>query len=110
MFNQLLLGFVETVLYKLPKRGPRANPDGNMGTRWLEGTFLGSSMSSNSYVIGTDEGVAAAHAIYRRPSANRWSVERVTRLAATLWSTRDERRDSQLQGCSNRGGEEEQLD
>ena len=40
-FNQLLLGFGETVLYKLPSKGPRANPDGNMGTRWLEGVFLG---------------------------------------------------------------------
>ena len=29
MFNQLLLGFWETVLYKLPSKGPRANPDGN---------------------------------------------------------------------------------
>ena len=40
MFNQLLLGFGEVVLHKLPSKGPKANPDGNMGTRWLEGIFL----------------------------------------------------------------------
>ena len=32
-FNQLLRGFAETVLYTLPCNGPRANPDGNMGTK-----------------------------------------------------------------------------
>ena len=44
--------------------------------------------SSNSYVAGTDDGVAAARTIYRRPLENRWSVERITRLTATPWSTR----------------------
>ena len=89
MFNQLLLGFAETVLYKLPSKGPRANPDGNMGTKWLEGLFLGFSRSSNSYMIGTEDGVVAARSIYRRPAANRWSVDRVTSLTATPWSVRD---------------------
>ena len=41
MFNQLLLGVGESVLYKLPSKGPRANPGGNMGTKWLEGISLG---------------------------------------------------------------------
>ena len=89
MFNQLLLGFAETVLYKLPSKGPRANPDGNMGAKWLEGLFLGFSRSSNSYMIGTEDGVVAARSIYRRPAANRWSVDRVTSLTATPWSVRD---------------------
>ena len=75
--------------YNLPLKGQKANTDGNMGTRWLEGISLGFSRSSNSYVIGTDEGVVAARSIYRRPSENRWSVERATRLTATPWSTRD---------------------
>ena len=83
MFNQLLLGFAETVLYKLPTEGPRANPDGNMGTRWLEGIFFGFSRSANSYVIGTDEGIVRARSIYRRPAENRWSVDRATSLTAT---------------------------
>ena len=85
----LLLGFAETVLHKLASKGPRANPDGNMGTKWLEGTFLGFGRSSNSYMIGTDDGVVAARTIYRRPLENRWSVDRITRLVATPWSPGD---------------------
>jgi hypothetical protein len=88
-FNQLLVGFAETVLYKLPVKGPRANPDGNMGAKWLEGVFLGFGRSSNSYIIGTDDGVVNARTIYRRPSENRWNLDRVSRLTATPWSTRD---------------------
>ena len=60
MFNQLLLGFTGAVLYKLPTKGP----DGKVGTRWLEGTFLGFGRSCNSYIIGTDDGVVAATAGY----------------------------------------------
>ena len=66
-FNQHVLGFAETILYKLPNKGPRANPDGNMGTRWLEGVFLGFGFSANTYFVGTDERIANARTIYRRP-------------------------------------------
>ena len=31
--NQLLFGFGEIVLYKLPSKGPWADPDGNVGTK-----------------------------------------------------------------------------
>ena len=77
------------MLYKLPSKGPRANPDGNMGTKWLEGIFLGFSRSSNSHLVGTNEGVVTARSIYRRPAASRWSVDRATGLTATPWSIRD---------------------
>ena len=89
MFNQLLLGFAETVLYKLPSKGPRANPGWNMGTKWLEGIFLGLGRPSNSCMVGTDDGVVAARTVYRRPLENRWPVDRITRLIATPWSLRD---------------------
>ena len=89
MFSQSLFGFAETVLYKLPSKVPRADPDGNMGTKWLEGIFLGFGRSSNSYIIGTQDGVVAARAIYRRPLENRWSVDRATSLTATPWSVRE---------------------
>ena len=88
-FNQLLLGFGETVLYKLPSKGPRANPDGNMGTKWLEGIFLGFSRSSNSYTICTDDGVTHARSIYRRPLENRWVPDRTMSLTATPWLIRN---------------------
>ena len=50
---------------------------------------MGFSRSSNSYVIGTDDGVVRARSIYRRPAANRWSVQRATSLTATPWSIRE---------------------
>ena len=88
-FRQLLLGFGECVLYKLPSKGPHSNPDGNMGGRWLEGVFLGYSRSSNTYTVATIDGVANVRSIYRRPAENRWNFERVARIAATPWSTRE---------------------
>ena len=54
-FGQKLLGFGEVVLYKLPTKGPLSAPDGNMGTRWRSGVFLGYHRSSNVYLIGTAE-------------------------------------------------------
>jgi hypothetical protein len=87
-FNQLLLGFGETVLYKLPSKGPRANPDGNMGTRWLEVIFLGFSRSSNTYTICTDDGITKARSVYRRPLQNRSVSDRTMSLTATPWSER----------------------
>ena len=33
-FNQRLLGFGELVMYKLPGKGPRHQPNGNMGAQW----------------------------------------------------------------------------
>ena len=46
-FNQPMLGFGEQVLYKLLSKGPMSNPDGNMGTMWLQGTCVGHSLTSN---------------------------------------------------------------
>ncbi len=88
-FNQRLLGFAETVLYKLPAKGPHSAPDGNMGTRWLEGCFLGFHRSSNTYIIGTPQGTVTARALMRRPIENRWKAEAMSQLTATPWSERD---------------------
>ena len=42
-----------------------------MGSRWLEGVFLGYSRSSNTYIVATVDGVANVRSIYRRPAENR---------------------------------------
>ena len=70
-FRQLLLGFGECVLYKLHVKGPNSATDGNMGSRWLEGVFLGYSRSSNTYVLATVDHVSNVRSIYRRPAENR---------------------------------------
>ena len=95
-FRQMILGFGENILYKLPSKGPRSQPDGNMGTRWLEGTFLGYSKSSNTYIIATGDGVTTARSLYRRPMANRWNHEKVAAITATPWSVRDKPVPAQL--------------
>ena len=70
-FKQLLLSFGECILYKLPVKGPQSQPDGNMGTRWQDGVFIGFNRSANTYIVATENGIAYARSIYRRPAANR---------------------------------------
>ena len=88
-FNQLILGFGECVLYKLPTKGPRSRPDGNMGTRWLEGVFLEFSRSSNTYMVASDEGVETCRSLCRKPLEKRWAAGRIMQLKSTPWSLRE---------------------
>ena len=87
-FNQRMLGFGELVLYKLPSKGPKSNPDGNMGTRWLEGNFIGYHRSSNTYLVATTTGVTTSRSLARRPPENRWSADKLAAIQATPWSER----------------------
>ena len=91
-----MLGFAKCVLYKLPTKGPRSKPDGNMGTRWLEGVFLGFNRSSNTYIIATEDGVESCRSLYRKPIENRWMAERILQLKSTPWLLR-ERAEPQLE-------------
>jgi len=86
-----LVGFAEKVMYKLPPKGPQHDPHGNVSERWLSGIFLGYKRSSNSYVIGVDEGIATSRAVQRRPLENRWEMEAISQLKAPPWSTRAKR-------------------
>ena len=88
-FRQKILGFGETVMFKLPTKGPRSQPDGNMGTKWHQGVFIGYSRESNQYVLGTEDGVAYSRALTRCPNPDRWSGERLANLRVTPWSIRD---------------------
>ena len=80
------MSFLESVFYKLPTKGPRAAPDGNMGARWEVGTFLGYSRSSNCYLVGTATGVTSARSLQRRPAEERWNASEVAQVQATPWS------------------------
>ena len=88
-FNQRMLGFSEQVLYKLPTKGPLSKPDGNMGTQWREATYLGHSMTSNVYRLGTPEGVHEARSLCRRPESERWDAACLATIKATPWSLRE---------------------
>ena len=84
-----MLGFGEQVLYKLPSKGPMSNPDGNMGTKWLQGTYVGHSMTSNVYRLCTPDGVAEARSLRRRPESERWAAEVLAGIKTTPWSVRE---------------------
>ncbi len=88
-FSQKLVGFGEVVLYKLPTKGPQHNPDGNMGTRWREGVFLGYSRSSHTYTLATPDGKMQSRALMRRPPDNRWSQEALAGIKTTPWLERE---------------------
>ena len=90
-FAQQMLGIAEAVLYKLPSKGPRNSPDGNMGTRWREGIFLGYSRTSNTYIIGTPDGIEKARSMTRKPLDQRWKPEGLAEIKATPWSEREVR-------------------
>ena len=85
-FNQRLMAFGEKVLFKLPSKGPHADPDGNMGTKWSDGVFLGYHRSSNSYLVCSDKGVTTCRSVARRPIEHRWCADTLSQVQATPWS------------------------
>ena len=75
-FSQLLLCYAEQVLYKLPSKGPLSQPDGNMGAKWLDGTFLGYQRSNRTYrVLKPNGDMVLARSINRLPEQNRWKPD-----------------------------------
>ena len=87
-FNQPMLGFGEMVLHKLPPKDPKSNLDGNMGSRWGVGAFLGFHRQSRTYIVATADGISKPRSICRRPVPDRWSCEALAKIQATPWSMR----------------------
>ena len=88
-FNQPMLGFAEMVLHKLPPKDPKSGLDGNMGSRWGVGAFLGFHRQSRTYIVATADGIAKARSISRRPGPDRWSCDALAKIQATPWSLRE---------------------
>ena len=88
-FNMPLYHFCESVMFKLPSKGPMSNPRGNMGSQWSSGIYLGFCRNSNEHILGTTEGVKYARAIQRRPYEEQWKTEPVAELRATPYSMRE---------------------
>ena len=90
-----MLGFAECVLYKLPAKSPQSCPDGNLGTRLLEGVFLG---FNTSYV-----GVVSCRSLCRKPIENRWLAESILQLKSTPWALRERAQpQAELRGTTTR--------
>ena len=70
-FRQPLVGFAEYVMYKHPTKGPQSKPDGNMGTKWGEGIFLGYNRTEGTYTIADGSAIIFARAIARHSPQER---------------------------------------
>jgi len=84
-FSKRLVGFGETVLYKLATKGPAFDARGNSVARWSQGVFLGYSHENNTYVIGNGEKIETSRALMRRPFQNRWNHDEVGKVQSTPW-------------------------
>ena len=71
-FAQQMIGFGESVLYKFPSKGPKHAPQGNVGPLGDDGIFLGFSWFSNTFIVGTKNGVIAVRSVTRKPESDRW--------------------------------------
>ena len=70
-FSKQFRCYAEQVLYKLPPGGALSQPDGTMGARWLDGTFLGYNRTSRTYRVLTPGGAMIdARSINRLPELN----------------------------------------
>ena len=91
-FRQQLVGFGESVLYRHPTKGPQHAPDGNMGALGAEGVFLGYNRSSNTFVVGTDDGrIVEPRSIARRPERQRWDIAKLSAVQVTPYASKENR-------------------
>ena len=84
-FRQQLVGFGETVLYKLPAKGPQHDAAGNMAARWKIGVFLGFSKDTNGYLVNDAGETKSSRALMRRPEQMRWNPELIEGIVGTPW-------------------------
>ncbi len=89
-FGQRLIGFGESVLWKLPTKGPQHDEAGNMASRMLPGVFLGYNRLSNVYRVAVSTGeMVESRALQRRPMEDRWKAEELEAVTATPCSLRN---------------------
>ena len=86
-FHHPMVSFAEQVLYKLPTKGPLSRPDGNMETGWLPATYLGHNVATNNYILAGPHGIEESRAVQRRPESEKLSVDALSDVAATPWSS-----------------------
>ena len=66
-----------------------SKPDGNVGTKWLQGTYVGHSMTSNVYSLCTPDEITEARSLCRRPESQQWAAEVLAGIKTTPWSVRE---------------------
>ena len=82
--KEVKVEFGETILYKLPGRGP-AGP-ATAQPRWFTGTWLGKRRESGEHWVALPNGdVIKARAITRRSLDSRWMVSTARFVKGTPW-------------------------
>jgi len=80
-FGQPLVGIGENVLYKHPTKGPRHNPQGNVGPQGGEGVFVGYNRNNHTFTVSLEDGQqVSVRSITRRPERERWSADALAKV------------------------------
>ena len=69
--------FGESVLYKLPMKGPKADERATLDPRWAYGLMLGYARYTNEDYFWTGDKVAKTSALMRLKSNTRWHSEQL---------------------------------
>ena len=89
-YTSQLVPFGETVLFKIPMSKARRShnravvPKGE--TAWRQGIFLGRSVTSNEYLLGTEDGTVTARSVRRlADSSRRYNRELMEKMIGVPW-------------------------
>ncbi len=77
------LGFAETVMFKLPSKGPTRKEDGSLDARWLHGVVLGYSRTSHEYWVFYDDRAMMVRSIQRVLLNVRWDVAKIEAVSVS---------------------------
>jgi hypothetical protein len=79
----MIVGLGETVLYKHPTKGPRHDPQGNVGAQGGEGVFVGFNRTNHTFIVSLEDGqLVSARSETRRPAQDRWDADALARVRA----------------------------
>ena len=80
-WSRPLIGIGESVLYRHPSKGPLHHPDGNVGALGEEGTFVGYSRTSNTFMVANTTGhVVACRSVTRKHEGDRWCADAMSQI------------------------------
>ena len=88
-YTSPILPFAETVMFKVPVSKARRTHSravvGKGETTWIRGIFLGRSISSNEYLVGTEDGVITGRSLRRLPPSRRHDKELLEKMVGVPW-------------------------
>ena len=71
----------EQVPHKLPTKGPKSQPEANMGDKFKEGIFLGYRRDANTYIVDHSErGIVTTQALQKLPAQRQWNPDAMEKV------------------------------